>query len=298
MFFNFFPIEYDEPLFRPPSEANSLIFQITLGCSWNRCAFCEMYTSKKFRIINEEDILKDIQTAAKIFPDVRKIFLADGNPMVLSTEKLLFVLKNIKHYFPKFTRISTYALPHNILSKTNEELRMLKEAGLKQLYVGIESGDDEVLARVQKSETFDSTVEGLLKAKEAGMKLSVIILNGLGGKKYSEQHAVNSAKVLNVIQPEFASSLILSFPFGEKKYQDRFHGEYISMSVSELLHEMKMFIEHTELKSTIYRSNHASNYLNLEGVLSKDKNSLLEKLKFAIDNPDMAGLRNEWERGL
>jgi radical SAM superfamily enzyme YgiQ (UPF0313 family) len=257
-----------------------------------------MYTTKNFKVKKEEDVLKEIQAVAKIDSGIRKIFLADGNPMVLSTEKLLFILKAIKENFPKNRRVTTYALPRDILAKTHEELVELREAGLKMVYVGIESGDDEVLKMMNKGETYSSTVEGLLKAKEAGIKLSVIILEGVGGLNYSNQHAINSAKILNAIQPEFASVLVLSFPFGVNKYIERFSGDYIPMTIPDLLKEMEVFISHLELEGTIFRSNHASNYLVLNGILGRDKQLFLEQLKFAIKNPEIAGLRAEWQRGL
>jgi len=298
MLYNYLPLNYEEPLFRPPSEADSIILQITSGCSWNKCVFCEMYTSKKFKIKPQEVVLKEITNLSKYNFEHRKLFLADGNPMVLSAEKLLEILNSIKQNLPRIRRVTTYSTPRDILSKSNEELRSLQKAGLSMLYIGIESGDDEVLKMVNKSETYNSTLEGLLKAKEAGIKLSVIILNGLGGLKYSKQHAVNSAKILNEIQPEFASSLILSFPYGENHYKTKFNGDYQSMSNIELLEEMEIFISHTNLQSTIYRSNHASNYISLSGVLSKDKEMFLRQLQFAINNPEIAGLRKEWQRGL
>lgn len=295
---NYFQIEYDEPLFRPPSEANSLILQVTFGCSWNKCSFCEMYTSKIFRPKEEEKVLREINAVARLQPDIRKVFLADGNPMALSTKRLLKILLAVKEAFPKVRSVSTYSLPSNLISKSAEELKELKEAGLKLVYVGIESGDDEVLTMINKGETFASTAEGLLKAKEAGIKLSVIILNGVAGKNYSKQHAINSARLLNLIQPEFASVLVLSFPFGIERYQQKFNGEYVPMTIPELLQEMKEFISHTELGSTIFRSNHASNYLLLSGILGRDKLQFLEHLHFAISNPKIAGLRAEWQRGL
>ncbi|MBC8185194.1 B12-binding domain-containing radical SAM protein [candidate division KSB1 bacterium] len=294
----YFPINYNEPLFRPPAEANSLIFQITLGCSWNKCAFCEMYTSKQFKVKKEEEIIGEIKNAASNYPDVRRIFLADGNAMVLSTNKLKKILQAINEAFPKVGRISAYALPKDISSKSMDDLVELRNMGLKLIYVGIESGDDEVLNLVNKGETFHSTVEGLLKAREAGIKNSVMILNGLGGKKYSRQHAINSAKILNEIQPEYASTLVLSFPYGIERFKQRFAGEYVPMNVLELIKEMEIFIENTELKGTIYRSNHASNYLVLKGTLSRDKHKLLKQISEVLGNPQTANLREEWERGL
>ena len=295
----FFPsIEYDEPLFRPPSEGNSSIIQITLGCSWNKCAFCEMYSSKKFKVRSEEDVFQDIEKLAQANPQSRKVFLADGNAMVLSTNKLLRILEKVNSSFPKVNRISAYALPGDIIPKSEQELKELRDAGLKLIYVGIETGDDELLKVINKSETFQTTVDGLNKSKAAGIDSSVMILTGLGGKEFSKQHAINSAKVLNETQPHFASTLVLSFPFGEEHYSKKFNGNYISMSTIDFLKEMEIFLQHTELDSTIFRSDHASNYLVLKGVLSKDKERFLEQIRFAINNPQQAGLRPEWMRGL
>ncbi|MFZ5517774.1 MAG: radical SAM protein [Candidatus Zhuqueibacterota bacterium] len=295
---DFFPIAYNEPLFRPPAEANSLIFQVTLGCSWNKCAFCEMYTSKRFTVRKEKTVIQEIRDAALVFPDVRRIFLADGNALVLSTRRLLTILQTIRESFPRANRISAYALPGDIARKSPDELAALRDAGLRLLYVGIETGDDELLELIHKGETFQSTAAGLLSAKQAGIKLSVMILNGLGGKKYSEQHALNSAKILNIVQPEYASTLVLSFPFGEQQYRQRFAGEYLPMNLTDLLAEMELLIKNTELNSTIFRSNHASNFLILQGTLSKDKSRLLSEIRTAQDHPEAAHLRQEWERGL
>lgn len=294
----YIPLNYDEPLFRPPSEAYSLILQATLGCSWNKCAFCEMYTSKKFKVKDPELFEEEVKAVAAETQDVRKIFLADGNAMVLSFQKLKHILEIINKYFPKVIRISAYALPADLISKTEEELKELQELGLKLIYVGIESGDDELLKLINKSETFDSTLEGLLKSKAAGIKSSVMILNGLGGKKYSDQHAINSARLINKINPEFLSTLVLSFPYGEEHYKKRFGGEYIPMDIEALLSELGLFLHNTELNNVVFRSDHASNYLALKGILGRDKESLLRKIKGAIDDPENAHLRPEWMRGL
>jgi len=295
---SFSPIQYNEPVFRPPAEANSLIFQVTLGCSWNKCAFCDMYKSKQFTVRSEEEVLPEIKTLAQLFPNTRKVFLADGNAFVLHTEKLLHILSALKQYFPKLRQVSAYALPQDISTKSKEELIRLKNAGLKLVYVGIESGDDEVLHMVNKSETFSSTISGLLQAKEAGIKSSVMILSGLGGAKYSAQHAIASANIVNEVKPEFLSLLVLSFPFGLQTYVERFKGDYIPMSVRDLLVELEMFITHTQLENSIFRTSHASNYLVLQGILGRDKDTLLSQVSSAIANPEIAGLRNEWERGL
>lgn len=291
-------MQYNEPLFRPPAEANSLIFQVTLGCSWNSCAFCDMYASKQFKVRSEDDVLQEITTLAQLFPNTRKVFLADGNAMVLSTAKLLRILTALSEHFPKLHRVSTYALPKDIVSKTHDELTALKNAGLHLLYVGIESGDDEVLRFVNKGETYNTILDGLLQAKKAGIKSSVMILSGLGGLKYYEQHAIASANIVNASQPEFISLLVLSFPYGEQAYVDRFKGDYVPMCVHDLLVELNVFISHTKLESSIFRTTHASNYIALQGILGRDKEKLVSQVSLAITHPELAHLRNEWERGL
>lgn len=292
------PINYDEPLFRPPSEAYSLIFQITLGCSWNKCAFCDMYSSKKFKVRKEEDVFAEIDEVKGKAKDTRKIFLADGNAFVLSFDRLKRMVDKLNENFPKLNRISAYALPQDILAKSEDELKQLAESGLKLLYVGIESGDDELLKMIHKSETFDSTKEALIKARKAGIKLSVMILNGLGGKHYSKQHALNSAKLINAIQPEYLSTLVLSMPYGVEHFQKKFNGDFVQLNTLELIQEMGMFIQHLEVENTIFRSDHASNYLVLKGILNRDKEELVKRINDVLTNPDQAGLRPEFLRGL
>nr|WP_320118015.1 radical SAM protein [uncultured Marinifilum sp.] len=291
-------IQYNEPLFRPPSEAHSLIIQATLGCAWNKCAFCEMYSSKQFRARNEEDVFKDINSMSAYSNHYRKVFLADGNAMVLSFERLSRILDKLNETFPRLTRISAYAIAKDIEAKTDEELRSLAAKGLKLLYVGIESGDDELLGRINKGENYISTSKALQRARKAGIKLSVMILNGLGGKNYSQQHAINSAKVINEIQPEFLSTLVLSYPYGEEHFIKKFDGEFIPLNTIELIAEMKIFIENLELSQTVFRSDHASNYLVLRGNFPRDKQEMLSRINRVLDDPANASLREEWMRGL
>ncbi|MFA8435806.1 MAG: radical SAM protein [Marinifilaceae bacterium] len=291
-------IHYDEPLFRPPSEAYSLILQVTLGCAWNQCAFCEMYSSKKFRLRPEEEVFAEIESLSPYAQDIRKVFLADGNAMVLSFEKLSRLLDKLNESFPKLNRVSAYALPRDIEAKSDEELQLLAKKGLKLLYVGIESGDDELLKVINKGENFTGTSHALQRARKAGIKLSVMILNGLGGQNYSHQHAINSAKIVNQIQPEFLSTLVLSYPRGEEHFKQKFNGEFIPLNTIELIAEMKVFIENLELENTIFRSDHASNYLILKGNLNRDKQELLDRINGVLDDPANAQLRPEWMRGL
>lgn len=292
----YLPIEYNQPLFRPPSEGKSLILQVTLGCSNNECAFCEMYKTKKFTVRSFEAIKKEITDVAKLNIPVQKVFLADGDAFVLSAKRLIEICNEIKLQLPSVKRISAYALPSNINKKNKEELISLNEAGLSMLYVGIESGDDETLALVSKGETFESTKQAMLKLKDTGIKASVMVLTGLGGKLYSRQHAIKSAELLNEIQPEFASTLVLSFPYGVEKYKEEFKGDYVEMNTEDLLQELKLFMEHLELKNTIFRSDHASNYLVLKGVLGKDKERFLYQINEALNHK--SNIRPEWMRGI
>ena len=292
-----FPIQYHEPLFRPPSEARSLILQITLGCSWNKCSFCEMYTSKQFTARKEEDIFKDIDSFIPYADQIRRIFLADGDPLVLSTKRLLSILTKLKNTFPKLQRISTYASPSNLARKSDAELKELYEAGLTLLYVGIESGDSQVLECIQKGETFETTIEGLNKSKAVGMNASVMIINGVGGQELTHQHAINSAKVLNETQPKYASTLVLTAHKGMEHYKNRYLGNFIELTQKELFTEMQTFIGSLELNETIFRSDHASNNLILKGILGRDKNTFLDKIELAINQPENAGLRPNYYKG-
>ena len=201
-------IDYDEPLFRPPAEARSAIIQATLGCSWNKCAFCVMYTSKKFKARSFEELKSEIEALSKSYSGVKKIFLADGNAFVLSANKLIPLLNEINIQFGKVQRISSYALPKDISSKSDSELKKLRKLGLKLLYIGIETGDDELLKLINKGETFNSTIDGIQKAHNAGIETSIMIINGLGGKKYSKQHALRSAEIINKLNPKFLQSFL------------------------------------------------------------------------------------------
>lgn len=291
---------YIEPLFRPPSEASALILQVTNGCSWNHCAFCEMYTAvqKRFSVKKEATLIKELDIAAELYPDTRRIFLADGDAMVLSTRRLLNILDRIDERFPQINRIASYCLPRNVKSKTLEELKELQDAGLRLVYVGAETGDDELLRRIDKGETFDSTVDALHKISSAGIKTSVMILNGLGGTLYTKQHAFNSARLVNETQPNYLATLVVSFPVGKDRFLKCFPAQFELLDQMGLFHEMEQFIGYTELESSLFRSDHASNYLILKGVLGRDKQTLLEKLRMAQDTPDKVKLRPEWQRGL
>lgn len=293
-------IPYVEPVFRPPSEAYSLILQVTNGCSWNQCTFCEMYTQpqKKFRFKPQEQIEADLMVAVASGMPVRRIFLADGDAMTLSFRRLKLIMQAINNHLPGVQRVSSYCLPRNLRNKTVDELAELSGMGLSLFYVGCESGDDLVLQRVNKGESFKSSLAALRKIKAAGAKSSVMILNGMGGKKYSKQHAVNSARLMNAAQPEYLSTLVVSFPAGVERYQRGFGGEFEALDQPGLFQEMHWLLENLELDNTIFRSDHASNYLVLKGVLGKDKARLLQTVRAALERPGSVRLRQEWMRGL
>ena len=294
------PIRYVEPVFRPPSEAESLILPVTDGCSWNHCTFCEMYTApqKQFRARDEAEIIESIRLTGERYGDqVRRIFLADGDALVLPTRRLLTVIEAIKTHLPAVRRISSYCLPRNLRKKSQQEIDELAAAGLSMVYVGAESGDDQVLAAVNKGETFETTREALEKLGAAGITRSVMILNGLGGKVYSRQHAENSARLANATQPEYLATLVVSFPQGEQRLRAGF-SEWEPLDQQELFVEMEQFLSQLELKRTVFRSDHASNWLVLKGTLGNDKERLLAQVRQAIAAPADAHLRRAWARGL
>jgi len=294
------PIRYVEPVFRPPSEAESLILPVTDGCSWNECTFCEMYTApqKKFRARAEAEVLESIRLTGERYGDqVRRIFLADGDATVLPTRRLLAILAAIRSHLPAVRRISSYCLPRNLRKKSQAEVNELAAAGLSMVYVGAESGDDQVLAAVNKGETFDTTREALDKLGAAGITRSVMILNGLGGKAHSRQHAENSARLANATQPEYLATLVVSFPLGEQRFRAGFP-EWEPLSQHELFVETERFLSALELKRTVFRSDHASNWLVLKGTLGADKDRLLAQVRQAIEKPEQAHLRPAWARGL
>ena len=294
----YIPVRYIEPVFRPPSEANSLILQVTNGCSWNKCTYCDMYTQpqKRFSVKPEEDVLREIEWFSQRYSGIKRVFLADGDVIALPARRLLFILDTIRQYLPEVTRISSYCSPRNVTRKSDEELKALYDAGLRQVYVGAESGDDFVLKSINKGETHQSTVDSLNRLADAGIKRSVMIINGVGGTRFSEQHALNSALLANRTQPEFLAALVLNLPHGEARFQQGYTGQFIKMNQHERFLEMRQFVNALELKSTIFRSDHASNQLVLKGTLGKDKERLLQEIDLAIEHPDEAQLRPEWIR--
>jgi radical SAM superfamily enzyme YgiQ (UPF0313 family) len=259
-----------------------------------------MYTQpqKAFSLKPQQAIDSELAAIAASGAPVRRIFLADGDAMTLSARRLKNILTSIKHHLPDVQRVASYCLPRNLKSKSVQELSDLRELGLSLYYVGCESGDDLVLDRVHKGESFSSSLSALTKIKAAGSKSSVMILNGMGGQKYSEQHALNSARLMNAAQPDYLSTLVVSFPLGEERYRAGFKGEYIPLDQPGLFREMQTLLGELELEQTIFRSDHASNYLVLRGTLGRDKQKLMALVESALKNPEGTALRQEWQRGL
>ena len=259
-----------------------------------------MYTApqKKFGIRDESEILESIRQIGAQFGDqVQRVFLGDGDAMVLSTRRLMAVLQAIKDHLPRVRRISSYCLPRNVRTKSVQELQELREAGLALAYTGAESGDDEVLKMVNKGESFESTRDALEKLGQAGITRSVMLLNGLGGRVHTQQHALNSARLANLTQPEYLATLVVSFPQGEERFRSRYL-QWEPLEQQGLFVEMERLIDALELKRTVFRSDHASNWLVLKGVLGAEKDRLLHEIADAIHQPGATSLRAAWQRGL
>ena len=287
---------YDMPLYRPPSEADSLIFQVTLGCSHNRCAFCIMYRKKKFRIRPWEELKADILKAALSYRGINRIFLADGDAVVIDTDYMLKISKFLYEKLPALERVSAYANPANLLEKSKEDLQRIRKAGLQMLYFGIETGDDELLVKIKKGATAQELTITAEKAIDAGFVLSATVILGLAGKKGSERHAIETARVCSAINPHYLSALTLMFE-GDNRYFSRCLGkDWEMMDKLEILIELRTMIEHFHLDKCIFRSNHASNYLAIKATLNHDKERLLKEIDNALKNP--AQLRPEFLRAL
>lgn len=292
-------IRYVDPIYRPPSEARSLILQATIGCSHNKCAFCVSYQSKRFRARPEEELFADIDYAAHELPGVRRVFLADGDAMALSTRRMNRILERLYRKIPSLRRVTAYASPQNLVRKSVDDLRRLREAGLTMIYVGVESGDDEVLERVRKGVTADETIELCLKPQQAGIDLSITVILGLGGSRLSLRHAAGTARVLDRISPRYASALTLMLEPRDPPFDEVFGDpEWRPLEPIEILAECRVVIENIKADGITFHANHASNYLPLAGDLQRDKSHLLAAIDGVLADPSTARLRPEWLRAL
>lgn len=293
-------MEYDVPLFRPPSEARSLIFQVTLGCSWNRCLFCTSYKTKNFRVRPVEEVERDVGEMSRRYPNTKRIFLADGDPMGAPTGYLVKVLDLMNLRFPSLERISTYAGPTNLRDKTPEDLKMLKERKLDILYLGIETGNDELLKKIKKGATAKQIIEVSRKAIQAGLRMSAFIILGLGGVDGSRAHAKDSARVVNGIAPQFLATLTLMPGPNERVYEEKIMGGGFKLiDRKQSLQELRWFVEDLELTGCKFGTEHASNYLPISGMtLPGDKEEILRLIDKALQHTSSAMFRPEWARGL
>lgn len=270
---------YSMPLYRPPSEARSLIIQVTEGCSHNKCRFCYMYKCKQFRLKSKEEIMEHVKELKSYYRDAERIFLADGNVLCLKTEKILELLDYIKKEFLNVKRISSYSGPLDLLRKTEEELTTIHEAGLELLYMGVESGSDNVLSLMEKGVNQTEMTLAGQKAIKAGFKLSCMIISGLGGKELMQEHAVESAKVISAINPHYFSLLRLVVEEESELADDIRQGKFHLLTPLEVLDENIIMLENMELEDCIFRANHVSNHVNQAGILNKDKEELVKRLK-------------------
>ena len=289
-------LNYDAPLYRPPSEARSLIFQVTLGCSFNECSFCDMYRSKEYSERSWEEVKSEIDLMAKTLPDTTRIFLADGDALNLSTDYMVQIVEYIYQKFPNLERVSCYAMPMNLLKKTPEELDMMNKAGLDRLYLGIETGNDIILKKVTKGATQSTMIKACNKAKDAGFTLSCMVILGLGGNKYTKENAVDTAKVINAVQPDYVGALTLYLENGIKEeFLTKFEGEFERLTDSEAIDELELLISEINVDNAIvFRANHGSNAYNIGGTFPQDKQEMLEKITWMKKHPEVVrpqGLR-------
>jgi radical SAM superfamily enzyme YgiQ (UPF0313 family) len=293
-------IRYEGTLYRPPSEAESLILQATIGCSFNECAFCGMYRDKRFRVRPLQEVLAEVAWARDHLgaADVRKVFLADGDALVAKASFLQGILAALRAAFPNLRRVSCYASPQSLAVRSVEEMRSLREAGLSLYYLGVESGHDAVLARLVKGVDAAEMVRVAAKATEAGVALSTMILLGAGGRALSRAHAEASARVINAIRPRFVSTLVMTPVEGTPLWEEDARGAHDHLDPLELAAELRTFLAGLELQGSIFRSNHASNYLALSGTLPKDQAALVAALDALLADPRRARFRPERLRGL
>lgn len=287
---------YEGRIFRPPSEASSFILQVTVGCAHNDCTFCSMYKEKAFRIKPIEEVLEIIKAFSAKYPNVERVFVADGDALILPMAYWTTILTTLKQSFPALKRVTAYGTPRDVLGKTLEELKTLKYEGLEMIYMGLETGSDKLLERIKKGATAAEMAEAGQKLKAAGLRQSVTVISGIGGRSDWEEHAVKTAEVLNLMDPEYVGLLTLLLDDDTPMLADIRSGKMAVLSPEEVLCETKLLIENLNLSNCQFRSNHASNYLALSGHLPTDKGRLLSTIDSALNNQSQ--LKSEWHRRL
>jgi radical SAM superfamily enzyme YgiQ (UPF0313 family) len=289
-------MRYEGKLYRPPSEAYSYIVQATIGCSHNLCTYCDMYRDKQFRVRDLDEVLEDIGAAGRAYPGADKVFVADGDALVMDTDRWLTILGACRDAFPKLRRVSCYATADNVLEKTPEELSAMRDAGLEMLYIGPESGDDVTLKRIVKGGTFADHVEAARKAHDAGMRLSVIVLLGAGGVDRSEEHARETGHLITEMDPDYVGALTLTVIPGTPQARMVEKGKFELPGIPRLLQEMRTIVELAAPTSTVFRTNHASSYLPIAGELPRDREQILRAIDMALEGE--IPLKPEYLRGL
>ncbi|OFW56427.1 MAG: hypothetical protein A2W01_07605 [Candidatus Solincola sediminis] len=279
-------MRYEDPVFRPPCEAGSLIIQATLGCPHNRCTFCSMYKMKKYRVREVEDIKADLRQARKLYGSIESIFLADGNTVAMNCNKLAEIIEYARYIFPEAKRVSSYGGARFLKGKSPEGLARLKEAGLDIIYFGLESGDDEVLMSVQKGVDSEGMIEAARRVKKAGIALSVYILLGLGGEDHWRQHAENTARVLNAMNPDFIRPRTLYLMPGCPLHEDAQSGLFREASGETIMRELEVLLAGLRVGDCLFMSDHISNYIPVYGQLPQDRERMLASVRMALENPE------------
>lgn len=289
-------MRYFGSVYRPPSEARSLIVQVTYGCSHNTCAFCGMYKAKPFRLRPMEEILEDFRMARQAYSVVRRVFLADGDALIRPAADLEKILESIAELFPECERVTCYASPSSIHKRTPEELERLRERNLTMVYMGLESGCDEVLKRMRKGHTAADIVTAGQKINAAGIQLSVTAISGLGGVELWREHAMDTAAALSTMKPAYIGLLTLMVEPGTPLYDWVEKGRFTLLDSHQVLEETALLVAQLDCEGAVFRMNHASNYLTLKGTLNQDKQALLQRIHSAMSG--RTDLRPEYFRAL
>jgi radical SAM superfamily enzyme YgiQ (UPF0313 family) len=289
-------MHYEGMIIRPPSEANSILLQVTVGCSHNKCTFCGTYNGERFQIKSDEIINEDIAFAREYCKRQRRVFLCDGDALIIPQKRLLDILKRIEKELPWVTRVGLYANTKSIQMKTADELRELKAHGLGIAYMGLESGDDVTLKQIKKGATAQKMIEMGRKIRETGIKLSITVLLGLAGRNRSIIHAEETGKVLSAIDPEYVGALSLMLVPGTPLYEAYESGSFQLLTPEEMLMELRCMIAHTHLSRGLFHANHASNYLPIKARMPKDKEQTLLQIDQALSGK--IALKPEWMRAL
>ena len=288
-------MRYKGKVYRPPSEAYSLIVQVTYGCSHNRCAFCDMYDDKNFGMRPLDEIYEDFRMARQAYRHVQRVFLADGDALMRRTSDLVSILDLIYGLFPECERVTSYASPGSIHAKSEDDLRLLRSEGLTMLYMGLESGCDAVLEKMTKGHTVAAIVEAGQKVRRCGFALSVTAISGLGSKELLRDHAIGTAQALSQMNPEYIGLLTLMVERGTPLAKWVSEGSFQVLDAVDVLRETALFLQHIDSEGSVFRMNHASNYLTLKGTLNDDREALLQRVSMGLEG---YGLRSESMRAL